>query len=164
MSTADRKSMKADVRTVLGPDRDHLDSWKEIAVYLRREVRTAQRWERREGLPVHRHAHAKGSSVRAFKQEIDAWLHSRDRAASQAAPKEECSEAAAESLNSTPLTAAPMPAKSRPWLQDAAARVGSLDLWQGEHRIRLYFYVQLRAQRDANAALENLTNPGSNVN
>ena len=31
-----------------------LDSWKEIAAYLGRDVRTVQRWERREGLPIHR--------------------------------------------------------------------------------------------------------------
>jgi|SRR5580700_5260030 hypothetical protein len=99
MSTADRKSMKADVRPVLGPAMDRLDSWKDIAVYLGREVRTAQRWERREALPVHRHSHAKGSSVWAFKNEIDAWLLSRDRTASETAPQGECSESAAESLN-----------------------------------------------------------------
>jgi phage terminase Nu1 subunit (DNA packaging protein) len=99
MSTADRKSRKADVRPVLGPAIERLASWKEIAVYLGREVRTVQRWERREGLPVHRHSHAKGSSVWAFKEEMDAWLHSRDRAASETVPQEECSESAADSLN-----------------------------------------------------------------
>ena len=36
---------------------DHLDSWKEIASYLRREIRTVQLWEKREGLPIHRHFH-----------------------------------------------------------------------------------------------------------
>jgi len=162
MSTADRKSLKAEVRPVLGPDRDRLDSWKEIAVYLGREVRTAQRWERREGLPVHRHSHAQGSSVWAFKHEIDAWLVSRDRAASEAAPQTESSEAAAEPLNATPLAAARTPAESRSWLQNAAAGVGSLDLLQGENRIRLYFYVQLRAEPDASAS--RLTNRGRNVN
>jgi hypothetical protein len=34
-------------------------SWKEIAAYLGREVRTVQRWENTEGLPVHRHEHLK---------------------------------------------------------------------------------------------------------
>jgi hypothetical protein len=167
MSNADRKSMKPDVRPVLSPDRDHLDSWKEIAAYLRREVRTAQRWERREGLPIHRHSHAKGSSVWAYKHEMDAWLDSRDRDASEAAPKEECSESAAESLNATPLTAARMPAKSPSWLQNAAARIGSLDLLQGKNRIRLHFYVQFRAEQeeqDVNASLRNLTNRGGSVN
>ncbi|MCU1257033.1 MAG: repeat-containing protein, partial [Candidatus Angelobacter sp.] len=36
---------------------DRLDSWKEIASYLRRDVRTVQRWEKKEGLPVYRHLH-----------------------------------------------------------------------------------------------------------
>jgi hypothetical protein len=34
-----------------------LESWKEIATYLNRHVTTVRRWERREGLPVHRHMH-----------------------------------------------------------------------------------------------------------
>ena len=33
---------------------DRLDSWKEIAAYLRKGLRTVQRWERTEGLPVRR--------------------------------------------------------------------------------------------------------------
>jgi hypothetical protein len=53
-----------------------LESWKEIAVYLRREVRTVQRWEKREALPVRRHVHRRGSSVFAWKDEIDQWLRS----------------------------------------------------------------------------------------
>ena len=40
------------------PRGDRLDSWKAIATYLKRDVRTVQRWERKEGLPVHRHLHA----------------------------------------------------------------------------------------------------------
>ena len=50
-----------------------LDSWKEIAAYLKRDVRTVQRWEKREGLPVHRHVHDKLSSVYAYRFELDAW-------------------------------------------------------------------------------------------
>ena len=112
MWTTGVKPMKAGARSVLGPDRDRLDSWKEIAVYLRRQVRTVQRWEEREGLPVQRHVHAKASSVCAFKHEIDAWLRSRSRAASEPAPHKECSEPTAETLNPTLLVAARMPAKS----------------------------------------------------
>ena len=52
---------------------DRLDSWKEIATYLDRSVRTVRRWERDEGLPVHRHAHRALASVYALKSEIDAW-------------------------------------------------------------------------------------------
>jgi hypothetical protein len=42
---------------------DRLDSWKEIAVYLKRGARTVQRWENDEGLPVHRLRHDKLGSV-----------------------------------------------------------------------------------------------------
>ncbi len=157
MLTTDGKPMKTGARSVLGPDTDRLDSWKEIAVYLGRDVRTAQRWERREGLPAHRHCHPKGNSVWALKGEIDAWLHSRNRAASEPARKEECAEPAAQLLNPTPLAAARTQAKARSWLQNAAAGVGSLDLLQGEHRLRLYFYVQLRGERDANALRNSAT-------
>jgi TolB-like protein len=52
---------------------DRLDSWKEIAAHLRRSLATVQRWEKREGLPVHRHLHGKLGSVWARKSEIDAW-------------------------------------------------------------------------------------------
>ena len=52
---------------------DRLDSWKEIATYLRREVRTVQLWEKKEGLPVHRHVHQQLGSVYAFRSEIDRW-------------------------------------------------------------------------------------------
>lgn len=52
---------------------DRLDSWKEIAWYLKREVRTVQLWEKNEGLPVHRHFHKSLGSVFAFRSEIEKW-------------------------------------------------------------------------------------------
>lgn len=55
------------------PPPDRLESWKEIASYLRREVRTVQLWEKREGLPVRRHFHQQLGSVFALRSEIDAW-------------------------------------------------------------------------------------------
>jgi tetratricopeptide (TPR) repeat protein len=54
-------------------DPDRLDSWKEIASYFRREVRTVQLWEKREGLPIHRHFHKQLGSVFAFRSELAAW-------------------------------------------------------------------------------------------
>src|SRR4029077_12430710 len=59
-----------------GPS-DRLDSWKEIAAYLRRSPRTVQRWERQEGLPVHRLVHDKQGSVYAFRPELDGWWSER---------------------------------------------------------------------------------------
>ncbi len=54
-----------------------LDSWKEIASYLRRSVRSAKRWEKEEGLPIHRHLHGKRDSVYAYGTELDVWWNSR---------------------------------------------------------------------------------------
>jgi len=54
-----------------------LDSWKQIAAYLKRDVSTVQRWERREAMPVHRHHHDKLGSVYAFRSELDGWWGSR---------------------------------------------------------------------------------------
>src|SRR5437773_12301598 len=56
---------------------DRLDSWKEIGAYLKRDVTTVQRWEKREGMPVHRHQHDRMGSVYAFSSELDAWVQSR---------------------------------------------------------------------------------------
>jgi len=60
------------------PPEDRLDSWKEIAAYLKRDVTTVQRWEKREGMPVHRHLHDKLGSVYALRTDLDAWSQSRN--------------------------------------------------------------------------------------
>src|SRR3984893_7819999 len=60
-----------------GQQQDRLDSWKKIASYLKRDVSTVQRWERREAMPVHRHLHDKLGSVFAYRAELDAWWESR---------------------------------------------------------------------------------------
>ena len=59
------------------PNEGRLDSWKKIAVYLKRDVTTVQRWEKREGMPVHRQLHDKMGSVYAFRSELDAWMQRR---------------------------------------------------------------------------------------
>ena len=51
-----------------------LNSWKEIANYLGRGVRTAQRWERDLGLPIHRPKGKDRSAVLAFPEELNQWL------------------------------------------------------------------------------------------
>ena len=56
---------------------DRLDSWKDIAVYLKRDISTVQRWEQREKMPVHRHLHDRRGSAYAFRSELDVWLETR---------------------------------------------------------------------------------------
>src|SRR5580692_6906584 len=60
------------------PSEGRLNSWKEIAAYLNRDVTTVQRWEKREAMPVHRHVHDKRGSVYAIPEELDDWVRSRN--------------------------------------------------------------------------------------
>jgi hypothetical protein len=53
---------------------DVLNSWKEVAAYLGRGVRTVQRWERELALPVRRPRGKSRSAVIAFRAELDIWL------------------------------------------------------------------------------------------
>jgi hypothetical protein len=51
-----------------------LTSWKEIATYLGKGVRTVQRWEQQFGLPVRRPNEKIKGIVHATTDELDAWL------------------------------------------------------------------------------------------
>jgi TolB-like protein len=68
------------------PSERRLDSWKEIALYLHRDVTTVQRWEKQEGMPVHRHLHHKRGSVYALSSELDGWRQSRKLRLDEEAP------------------------------------------------------------------------------
>jgi len=103
-----------------------LESWKAIAAYLGRDVSTVQRWEKREGMPVHRHVHDKIGSVYAFPAELDAWWQGRRQGLEQeeqAPPRE--SEAGA--------APAPVRRPFRPWAAAAlaAAGAGVFGYWLG---------------------------------
>ncbi len=50
-----------------------LNSWKEVATYLGRGVRTVQRWEKM-GLPVRRIGNGSRAPVIANSREIDCWM------------------------------------------------------------------------------------------
>lgn len=97
-----------------------LDSWKEIAAYLGRDVTTVQRWEKREGMPVHRHLHDKRGSVHALSSELDAWLETR-RIRLERAPLEPGLEA-----SSSPAADPGRAGNSRAWLWLALACVAVL--------------------------------------
>jgi uncharacterized small protein (DUF1192 family) len=49
-----------------------LNGWKEIAGYLRRGIRTVQRWELL-GLPVHRVGSGPRAGVIGYSDELDQW-------------------------------------------------------------------------------------------
>jgi tetratricopeptide (TPR) repeat protein len=56
---------------------DRLDGWKAIASYLGRDIRTVQRWELSENLPIRRLEHKQRATAYAFSGELDAWLATR---------------------------------------------------------------------------------------
>ena len=94
------------------PEReDRLDSWKEIAAYLSRDVTTVQRWEKREEMPVHRHLHDRMGSVYAFRAELDAWTHSRN----PGALRQNNSGTAASPLAAAPPMPSAIPGASIRW-------------------------------------------------
>lgn len=99
---------------------DRLDSWKDIASYLRRDVSTVQRWEKREAMPVHRHVHEKLGSVYAFRSELDAWSRGRGVAVSVAA---------GESAEGALLVEAPPPARVRGELRAHGGRRSRVARW-----------------------------------
>ena len=118
------------------PSARRLDSWKEIALYLHRDVTTVQRWEKQEGMPVHRHLHHKRGSIYALTSELDAWQQSRklpleeEKAATPEAPEEVTSQ----------QTKAP---RARRWLILGSAVLALIAL--------AYIAVRIRAA-DANRA------------
>ncbi len=56
---------------------DRLDSWKEIAAYVGKGIRTVQRWERTEQFPIRRLGQDRVGPVFAYRSEIDAWWRER---------------------------------------------------------------------------------------
>jgi TolB-like protein/Tfp pilus assembly protein PilF len=106
------------------PSEDQLDSWKEIAAYLDRDVTTVQRWEKCEGMPVHRHVHDKRSSVYALTSELEVWRESRkppvDESSLPVAPDQSATPAPP---SSEPISKPSAPLRVLRWLAVAGAVV-----------------------------------------
>jgi hypothetical protein len=125
------------------PPDDRLDSWKEIAAYLKRDVTTVQRWEKREGMPVHRHLHDKLGSVYAFRTDLDAWARTRnlhlardevDRgplagSLGQSPGAREPIEDAEGALQSSPISAATASGRPQP-MEPIGVRLAADSLWR----------------------------------
>jgi tetratricopeptide (TPR) repeat protein len=73
-------------------ERQILESWKEIAGYLKRSIRTCRRWEAELELPIHRLDGTPSARVFAYADELDRWLaeklnHVKIEAKSPAMPR-----------------------------------------------------------------------------
>lgn len=74
------------------PEPAILTSWKEIAAYLGKGVRTVQRWEKNDGLPVRRISGT--SKIVVNREDLDQWLHAQP----QSGAKNDVSRATAQQL------------------------------------------------------------------
>src|SRR5271166_5468625 len=61
-----------------------LESWKEIAAFFERDLRTVIRWEKELALPVHRYPGKAKGRVYAFASELQAWADGPRKAAAEA--------------------------------------------------------------------------------
>lgn len=73
---------------------DRIESWKAIAAYFEKDVRTVRRWELERGLPVHRVRGGERGSVFAYVAELEAWLREK-------APESGTQAAASEAQSTT---------------------------------------------------------------
>ena len=154
-----------DVVAGASPDRPRgelLDSWKEIAGYLNRDVATVRRWEKREGLPVHRHLHEKAGSVSAYASELDAWAKGRRQPVDQARPSGGRNGTDDASSLGTPEDVATVSAWRRmragvvPWIAAGALACGLalvLTLWPRGQRGSTPAPLRLQADLGAAASL-----------
>jgi len=73
-------------------DPDVLDGWRNIADYLGKSVRTAQRWRQEFGMPVHRVEGREGENVYAFRSELDARRRQASRLGGFAASEQDADD------------------------------------------------------------------------
>src|ERR1051325_451211 len=115
---------------------DRLDSWKEIAAYLRRSPRTVQRWERLEGLPGPRLVHDKTGRADAPRGELDGWGADRRTRLEGEADEGQTDTAVAV----TPVAAPPDPGEPTTTVAEVAAPEA---LAPGATRPRRWFGVAI---------------------
>ncbi|KAA6459553.1 hypothetical protein DYQ86_15630 [Acidobacteria bacterium AB60] len=111
----------------LGENR-RIDSWKEIAAFFGRDERTAKRWEKERGLPVHRLPGERGG-VFAWSRELEEWLNSpATESGSGDSASTPVAEAAVEPVSAPAVEAAEpiSEIRRRPARMEMAAAVGAL--------------------------------------
>ncbi len=128
-----------------------LDSWKVIASYLDRDVRTVRRWERELGLPIRRVRGEGGRSVFAYVAEIDEWLHRAPVKERDVAASANAGQAPAESQD-TPSSRA-RPRRTITWIALAAVTtLMAVIAWRARERVVTIDALHLRATPDGLAA------------
>ena len=107
------------------PENDRLDSWKEIAAYLKRDESTVRRWGK-SGLPVHRHVHRSRAAVYAYKKELDAWWKQGREANGPENGTAEAAQPVAGAVSPAAATAPVAPKRRYFWLAAAGLAVAAV--------------------------------------
>jgi hypothetical protein len=111
----------------ISEDATVLSSWKDIAQYLGKGVRTVQRWERHLGLPVRRPIGAsQKSAVVLHRGDVDVWLATRFSARAlpeEDADKQRSSRSARSSLKECIRTAQELRTVHQELTQQIAASI-----------------------------------------
>ncbi len=110
------------------PGHDRLNSWKEIAAYVGRDVRTVIRWEQRAGLPVHRIPVGQRQAVHAYRSEIDAWMRRGSERILEPPTADRVNSAIGKISDSPAFVLSPVPAR-RPHSQLSRALLRSKGVW-----------------------------------
>jgi hypothetical protein len=104
------------VREMPRPNR-RLDSWKEIAAFFDRDLRTVMRWEKERALPVHRLPGSSRARVFTFTDELSQWMHSHESSTEDTPSIEQSTVAARDVGRSANLPEdSPPDIPGRPWL------------------------------------------------
>jgi hypothetical protein len=111
---------------VNGSKNELLNSWKEIARYLGRGIRTVQRWERELGLPIRRPRGKKRSAVIALPVELDAWATKPANRELDGAPGSSKPAMIPQPLRERILTSQGLRAKNRRLMRDVSVTLLSL--------------------------------------
>jgi TolB-like protein/lipopolysaccharide biosynthesis regulator YciM len=108
------------------PNEPRLESWGELASYLRRDIRTVQRWEHLHGLPVRRLMIGKQGQVYAYRSELDKWMRERQ-------PKVEAEEPSSEQDHEQKRSPLSTPSISTEVLREPPPKstFSSLQVWSG---------------------------------
>ena len=122
-----------------------LNSWKEIASYLGRGVRTTQRYEEKLGLPIHRPAAKTRSAVVAFADELEGWLRNT--------PIRNSSPSTPVSGNASVTNGEQIPFKKRDVRRELARAKQEMDRAHAEYKRNLERYNALKRQLEMGHAV-----------
>lgn len=142
-SRVESASLRQPVPFVAMDRRPVLNSWKEIADFVGRGVRTLQRWEKELGFPVRRPRGKTRSPVIAVPAELEAWLRSTPAARA----------ATFEPHGNHALSGAKMRTQTEKLIEQVSALCGRAERLQAETQRAIVLSEAIRARHGKNSTI-----------